>query len=289
MKKTNTYKLYPGIELAFCEYNLQESSCRHKPEHEIIEINYCQSGRIGWKTQDGSTVYLGSGDFTIHTKGVCSGSDITFPNGSYSGLSIYVDLKNCNRNLTELLAETPVTGEDIYKKFCTERDFITFPGSETTKGIFDGFFGIPHELKNAYYKLKLQELFLYLYRLDLKSVRETNGFRPDQIEMIKQIHDRLTENLDRRITIEELSRQFPINPSTMKILFKSVYGNSIAAHIKEHRMEKAAMLLRSGVSISEAAKSVGYDSQSKFSSEFKKTYQMLPTEYKRTHKRNGEG
>lgn len=289
MKKTNTYKLYPGIELEFCEYNLQESSCRHKPENEIIEINYCQSGRIGWKTQDGLTVYLGSGDFTIHTKGVCSGSEITFPNGNYSGLSIYVDLKNCNRNLPKLLAETPVTFDNIYKKFCADRNFITFPGSETTKSIFDGFFGIPDELKLAYYKLKFQELFLFLYRLDIKSVKETNSFRADQIELIKQIHDRLTENLDRRITIEELSRQFPINPSTMKILFKSVYGNSIAAHIKEHRMEKAAQLLRSGVSISEAAKSVGYDSQSKFSSEFKKTYQMLPTEYKRTHKRNGEG
>ena len=130
---------------------------------------------------------------------------------------------------------------------------------------------------------------LYLYRLNPNEAAEAKGFRPEQIELIKQVHDTLTTNLDKRITIEELSKQFLINPSSMKIIFKAIYGNSIAAHIKEHRMEKAAELLQGEASVSEAAKSVGYDSQSKFSSEFKKAYQMLPTEYKKTHKRKGEG
>ena len=99
------------------------------------------------------------------------------------------------------------------------------------------------------------------------------------------IHDLLTENLDSRITIEQLSRQFLMNPSTMKELFKEVYGSSIAAHIRRHRMERAsALLLESDDSVAQVARTVGYVSQSKFTSEFKKAFSMLPTEYRRLHK-----
>lgn len=53
-------------------------------------------------------------------------------------------------------------------------------------------------------------------------------------------------------------------------MFKAVYGKSLAAHIKEHRMELASELLReTGLSIAEIAERVGYENQSKFSAEFK--------------------
>ena len=45
----------------------------------------------------------------------------------------------------------------------------------------------------------------------------------EQLEVIRQVHRFLTEHLDSRITIEQLSRQFLMNPSTMKELFKEVY------------------------------------------------------------------
>ncbi|MFR5795953.1 MAG: helix-turn-helix domain-containing protein [Christensenellales bacterium] len=41
-----------------------------------------------------------------------------------------------------------------------------------------------------------------------------------------------------------LSQQYHINTSTLKSLFKTVYGQPLAAHMKEHRMEYAARLLR---------------------------------------------
>lgn len=107
----------------------------------------------------------------------------------------------------------------------------------------------------------------------------------EQLEIIRQVHRFLTEHLDSRITIEQLSRQFLMNPSTMKELFKEVYGSSIAAHIRQHRMERAsALLLESDDSVAQIARTVGYESQSKFTSEFKKAFSMLPTEYRRLHK-----
>ena len=106
----------------------------------------------------------------------------------------------------------------------------------------------------------------------------------EQVEIIRQIHKQLTENLDQRFTIESLAKQYPMNPTTLKTVFKSVYGTTIAAHIREHRMAEAARLLReTDRSIAEIAGCVGYDSQSKFSAAFKEAYQLLPKEYRKKY------
>ena len=50
-----------------------------------------------------------------------------------------------------------------------------------------------------------------------------------------------------------------MNPTTLKQVFKSVYGSSLAAHMKEHRMGRAAQLLReTDESVAEIARAVGY-------------------------------
>lgn len=103
-----------------------------------------------------------------------------------------------------------------------------------------------------------------------------------QEQVFRQVHNYLVENLDKRITIEALARQFLMNTTTLKDGFKAVYGTSIAAHIKEHRMEKAAMLLESGeLPVSQVAQQVGYSSQSKFAAVFSQQYGMTPLEYRR--------
>ena len=106
--------------------------------------------------------------------------------------------------------------------------------------------------------------------------------RADQVELIHEVHEYLVQHLDEKNTIEELSRRFHMNATTMKSVFKSVYGNSLASHIKEHRMERAAELLAdTGDSIAAIAKQVGYDSQGKFTAAFRSYYNMLPKDYRK--------
>lgn len=101
----------------------------------------------------------------------------------------------------------------------------------------------------------------------------------------KEVHKYLSENLDKRITIEELSRLFHINPTTLKESFKSLYGTSIAAHIKEHRIEKAEeLLITTELSVGEIARTVGYASQSKFSAAFSEEFGFSPLEYRKRKK-----
>ena len=101
-------------------------------------------------------------------------------------------------------------------------------------------------------------------------------------EIIYRVHEYLLEHLADRVTIEDLSKKFLMNPTTLKKTFKDVYGMSIAAHMKQHRMEHAAkLLLESKDSIAQIAFAVGYESQSRFTNTFKKTYGMLPRIYRK--------
>ena len=107
-------------------------------------------------------------------------------------------------------------------------------------------------------------------------------YQSEQVELIREIHDYLIQNIAQKITIEALSKQYLMNTTTLKTVFKAVYGTSIAAHIKEHRMELAAeRLLNTNDSLGEIAQAVGYENQSKFTAAFRTYFEMLPTEYRK--------
>lgn len=109
----------------------------------------------------------------------------------------------------------------------------------------------------------------------------------EQVKIAHEVHKYLTDNLEKRITIESLSKQFLINPTTLKDIFKAEFGSSIAAHIKEHRMEYAAeLLVTTSKSVSEIAATVGYSSQSKFSASFYEYYHASPLEYRKRYSEN---
>lgn len=63
-------------------------------------------------------------------------------------------------------------------------------------------------------------------------------------------------------------------------------GKPLAAHMKEHRMKRAAALLReTDLSLAEISAQVGYERQSKLTAAFKSQYGVLPSEYRRLEKK----
>lgn len=120
--------------------------------------------------------------------------------------------------------------------------------------------------------------------MEIACPEQVVDFQSSQEEIIRHVHDELTENLSERVTIEALSKKYLMNTTTLKRVFKEVYGETIAAHMKQHRMEAAAsLLLKTQDDIASIAQAVGYESQSRFTAVFKETYGELPTEYRRRH------
>ena len=66
-----SYDLYEGITLAFMSLTGNKHTDTHEPLRNILEINYCHKGRIGWKMSNGNSVYLGEHDFSLHTMEYC--------------------------------------------------------------------------------------------------------------------------------------------------------------------------------------------------------------------------
>lgn len=129
---------------------------------------------------------------------------------------------------------------------------------------------------------KLMEISCPDFNIQHEAINENSQFLDNQVETIKNVHDYLLLNISERITIEQLAKKFAMNSTTLKTVFKDVYGTSIAAHIKEHRMEKAAeLLVETDLNINQVALQVGYESQSKFSAVFKEFYNTTPIEYKK--------
>ena len=118
--------------------------------------------------------------------------------------------------------------------------------------------------------------------MEIACPEQALDFQASQEEIIRHVHDDLTKNLSERVTIEALSKKYLMNSTTLKRVFKQVYGETIAAHMKKHRMETAAMLLiKTQEDMAAIAQAVGYESQSRFTAVFKETYGELPTEYRK--------
>lgn len=274
--------LYPGIELCYLTISTDSFSVQHKAMPHIIQINYCKAGQIMWEMKNGNRIYLNPGDFSLHTMKACTDSVLTFPNSMYQGLSIYIDLQETSDNPPELLRNSDIFESILLEKFCRNDCPAFLAGNEQTESIFSGFYNQPETLMLSYQKIKTLELLLYLTKMEFTPQNKLAEYQFELTETIREIHDKLLQNMEQRITIEELSRQYLINPTTLKNAFKSVYGTSIAAHIKEHRMGQAAKMLKeTNKSIAEIARAVGYDSQSKFTAAFKSYFKVLPKEYRK--------
>ena len=275
-------EIYPGIALAFLTLKTDTFPAAHEDLGHVLQINYCRRGRIGWNMGNNSALYLGPGDFSLHTMDTCVSSAISLPAGSYEGLIIFTDLDMLTNHPPDILSGTGITGEFLRDKFCRDSSFTSLAGDEQTERIFTAFYGQPEQFGLPWQRIKVLELLLLLAGLKVSAKNRLTEYQSEQIETIRNIHELLVTHLEQRFTIEALSKQYLMNPTTLKAMFKSVYGTSIAAHIKEHRMEQAAKLLReTDLSIAEISGLVGYDSQSRFASAFKEAFGQLPKAYRK--------
>ena len=283
--KLETFHLYEGITWTISSYLGERVCFHHPPSPEVLELRHCHQGRIGWNMRDGIAVYLGPGDLCVHTKDRCADSQMNLPLGYYEGIGISIDLQKLEGHEPEIVREAGIGAALLRQKFCQQKNPLTLPASAPIDRIFGGLYGLPEALRVPCYKLKVQEALLYLGQLEPDGQRDVNQYVSQQTELIRQIHDFLVHNLDRRFTIEELAKRYLINTSSLKSVFKAVYGVPLATYVKEYRIRQAMELLRgTDESIAQIAKQVGYETQGKFTKAFKESVQLLPTEYRRQYK-----
>ena len=276
MQRTDTV-LYPGIVLSRIRAHGVEALTPGENQAGIV-LHYCQSGRIGWRLP--ASLYLGPGDFLLARPE--SLTEASLPNGDYSGLMLRIAPEALETHPPEPLAGSGITGDALLAGYCPGGRPVPYSAEPELRQIFESLAEDRGPYPQIYRKIKVLELLVVLAAGEDCREKRLTEYPAEQVEIIRQLHDRLTGNLSERCSIEELSRQYLMNPTTLKQMFKTIYGTSIAAHIREHRMEAAAALLaRTDMTIADIAQKVGYDSQSRFSAAFKAYFGMLPKEYRR--------
>lgn len=277
--------LFPGILLKQISFVGNGFSVKYKTNENNMVITYCNRGQIRYEIEDDEFIHLESGNFFVHSKKTSSAYNVNLQSHNYEGMMIFVDLDEIINNPTNFFKEIDIDIKKLYNNILKNDSKGNFySGDNKTQSIFKYFYLKNEGVNIVYKKIKIIELLLYLYQSDKFTNKYVNNYNNNQIDIIKKIHEKLLNSLDKRITIEELSKEYLINPTTLKEMFKAVYGKSIAAHMKEHRMKEAAnMLLNTDLSIAQIALAVGYNSQSKFSIAFKEFYSVLPREYRKTN------
>ena len=275
------YQVYPGIQVIYNDFEAAGCAWEENLDHDILEINHCREGREGSRLLSGSCLYLGEGDLSIHTMDNCA-PEMSFPLRHYRGISVLINLKMAAEAPPEILSESGIDILKFKEKFCHDGNCFIMRAKDEIEHIFSELYSVPECLQRPYLKLKVQELLLFLCMVDVSKEKQRTQYTSPQVELVKEIHKRLTANLQERPTIEELSKEYLINTATLKDTFKGIYGQPIGAYMKEYRIRQAADLLRqTQVSVAEIASQVGYENQSKFASAFRDIMKIAPAEYRK--------
>lgn len=275
------YQVYPGIQLIYNDFESASCAWGGEIDKNILEINHCREGREGSRLLSGTCLYLGEGDLSIHTMDNCA-SEMSFPLKHYRGISVVINLGIVAENPPDILSESGINIMDFKDKFCSDGSCFIMRAKDEIEHIFSELYSVPDCLQKPYFKLKVQELLLFLCMVDVTAEKQREQYTSPQVEIVKEIHKRLTSDLQVRLTIEELAREYLINAATLKSTFKGIYGQPIGSYMKEYRIRRAAVLLRqTQESIAEIANKVGYENQSKFATAFREIHGLSPVEYRK--------
>lgn len=132
--------------------------------------------------------------------------------------------------------------------------------------------------KDILEKALIHQLLAYIYN-DCYSEPCVNEKESQHAETIAHLLQYINQHLSEEITLEQLAAQVNYSEFYVSRLFKKVSGKTLTSYIQEKRIEQASCLIRSGLSIHQAAEQVGFNNYSYFYKTFKKIIGCTPADY----------
>lgn len=185
-----------------------------------------------------------------------------------------------------LIVGNDFTGE--YGIDVTLLDFDTLIQSPEATALFDAVM-TAHKDKNALWQARVRcgmlTLLIHLCEKHTRpraaAIAEDHAFQ----SIIKSI-SYMKENLQHKLTVEQIAQQAGFSKFYFLRLFKRVTGCTVVQYINLLRCEYAKELLRTGShTVKETALLCGFDNLSYFTSVFKKNTGWLPGAYKQQEKK----
>lgn len=281
-------KLWEGIYLwgnEIYDHFIDESLCGMW-RFNIAAVNLCISGRCETALENDTFVYMSPGLLNINTNGPKEGYN--YPGNFYEGLEIAFDMDALEKGEPDCLADLGL-GKGLLL------DILKNGKGSLMAQVNDEAMA---QAERLYTALRIGELSLpeyrfltvqLLYTLIHGGAEETKGIQyttKGQRHIANEVERRMTAQLSKRFTVEELAKEYGISPSALKKYFEMVYGMPISYYLRAKRMDKAKQLLAgTKKTVREIACECGYENQGKFGTAFKSAVGMLPLEYRRQNYR----
>lgn len=215
-----------------------------------------------------------------------AGHDSYFPGSHYHGITIMIDVERTPDCFSCVLKDVDVKPAALIDKFCNGEGCFVMRAKPGLEHVFSELYSVPESIRKGYFKVKVLEILLFLSVVD--PVKETLAqmcVPKSQVVLAKRVCRYLTENMDTRFTIDQISEYFHVSGTQIKSSFKSVYGTSMYAFMRAQKMREAALMLeRTDKTILEIAGHFGYDNGSKFAKAFRDVMSVSPAEYREAEK-----
>ena len=137
-------------------------------------------------------------------------------------------------------------------------------------------------VKKLYLESKANELIALTLQqiIDVSKSNQTKVLGKGDIDRIHQAKDILINHFHNPPSLINLARLVGLNDYKLKIGFRQVFGTTAFGYLRELRMQQARQLLETGLNVTEVARTVGYASETSFSTAFRKKFGVTPIVYK---------
>lgn len=275
--------VFDGVDIIFNSVHMNICDLAAETNGRLIEIHHCREGRLEHQCGD-ELLYLMPGDLSIsRRKGqedICR-----FPLRHYHGITIVINEDTAPKCFSCLLKDVNVQPTKVADKLCGENGCFVIRNGDYIEHLFSELYSVPVTHKKAYYKVKILELLLVLSWTDPDDNGLTAVALPKmQVRLAKDVAEYLSQNLEMRVTLEQLAQTFHVSRAHLCNAFKGVYGVPVHKYTRIQKIQAAALqLIHTDRPVIDIAIECGYDNPSKFSSAFKEIMGETPLEYRKEH------
>ena len=284
--EATVYQIFPGITAAFLSVHMDDfdiSQVEQARGDNQVTIHYCREGRMEQEVSR-EFFYLMPGDCSIAMVNQPR-KRFQLPLKHYHGITISIDLDSISGPLTDYLNCCGCGIRESLAHICGGRDHIVLRSSETARRFFDGLYEAEEDQRLAFLRVRMPELFYRMkYAQTSRGYYDRNLVPRSQVEIVKAVSGYISENLNGKITLRELTRRFGVSDTYLQNAFRSVYGMPVISFIRVQKMHSAAqVLIHTNRTIEEIAEEFGYGNESKFSAAFRKIMGDTPGTYRKEH------
>jgi AraC-like DNA-binding protein len=136
-------------------------------------------------------------------------------------------------------------------------------------------------LRQFYYENKIKEfLFLMLVQVSKKDPKQK--ISSHEIDAVHHARTIILSDLEKHLTIPDISQKTGLNEFKLKMMFKQVFGMGVFETLLQARMQKArAFILETDKPIKEIASLIGYERITSFITAFRKHFGYTPASLRR--------